>query len=585
MVDLWEDNERMSDVLALRRSAPDKPVYFDEAFEAAKENSENFAAFNFLQNSRKSVINEHLNNIYEKTGQRVSVPLDGLSSDDLVRNPNSAIRDLKKTYPDLEEIDPIQLEERAKIKSYESHRDYEDMARREKTWGGTAGGIIGSMAGLPKDPSNIIGMGLNPAKSFGLIKTALIWGGLFGTQRAVNEVANAEARDEIQPGYIESGEPYNEVGKSFLGGVFIGALPKAIGNVWGLARHGEWPTGIKDYGNHVMSEAQIEHTNTLAGAAGEAEHRQALSTALDQIGKGEPVRVHIDPEIVRNSRDLMGRLEGETPFTSPIPKEEQLRLTSEAEQLNTRYAELDRHLETLPEGKPEAAEQLAKVQQIEKELADAKTSTERKALSQRRDELLKDTTPEKLQAEAAPLEARRQAEAQMTNIESRLNEIQDQIAKTQTRTLTLAEGLRAVNVGQRDVVPRLNDPRHWMAAEMSLPTSNALVKNTTPEALEKLLASPEHRKAVMHDLEMAAKAHKIIPQSPEEAKRTTIGGENIARPAAEREPMITSGRPGQEVTKPLSEHLKDIKDLENASKELQNCLLPMAEQAGLNVAS
>lgn len=104
----------------------------------------------------------------------------------------------------------------------------------------------------------------------------------------------------------------------------------------------------------------------------------------------------------------------------PVVDERSWRLMSEEAQLRDRDAALAGQHE-IPAGSQEAAERLARVRQVEAELArDDLTSAERRALSQRRDQLLTDTTPEALHAQARPLEIQRQVEAQRANIAQRL---------------------------------------------------------------------------------------------------------------------------------------------------------------------
>jgi hypothetical protein len=79
-------------------------------------------------------------------------------------------------------------------------------------------------------------------------------------------------------------------------------------------------------------------------------------------------------------------------------------------------------LNSLAPGDPAAAATLARLEEIDRQLATALTAAERKALAARRDELLADTTPEKLQAAAAPLEQRRTLTAEQASIAARLSE-------------------------------------------------------------------------------------------------------------------------------------------------------------------
>lgn len=111
------------------------------------------------------------------------------------------------------------------------------------------------------------------------------------------------------------------------------------------------------------------------------------------------------------------RLEG-------APRIEELRLVSEEAALRTEDASLLRQLRDLPRGGVPAANILARLEVVERRLADETIGPEeRKALLQRRDELLTDTTPEKLKEQAAPLEQRRILQTQRERIAQRLEAI------------------------------------------------------------------------------------------------------------------------------------------------------------------
>ena len=77
--------------------------------------------------------------------------------------------------------------------------------------------------------------------------------------------------------------------------------------------------------------------------------------------------------------------------------------------------------------------------QVERELSEATTPEARRALSDRRDELLTDTNPETLQAAAAPIEQRRAAIAEQAVIDARLQEIENERSQAQLDQATSGE--------------------------------------------------------------------------------------------------------------------------------------------------
>ena len=136
-----------------------------------------------------------------------------------------------------------------------------------------------------------------------------------------------------------------------------------------------------------------------------------------------------DPELGRylaGGPEPPGIFKGEPGAVTSLPNvapEDFARLADEA-QLNERHSAVTAQLAALPEGDASAADRLNRLQAVEGQLADPDLMPgARKALMERRDQILVDTNPEALQAAAAPIEARRVLEAQQASIEARLGEL------------------------------------------------------------------------------------------------------------------------------------------------------------------
>jgi hypothetical protein len=140
-------------------------------------------------------------------------------------------------------------------------------------------------------------------------------------------------------------------------------------------------------------------------AAPLATKEAALRTAIAQVAEGRPVEVM--PVLDLHAIGMLGR---------------EAILRRQAGELDEFLGGLD----VSPDA-PAAADTLARLRAVESQLADENLDpvTERQ-LSQRRDELVTDTTPEALQELAAPLEIQRQAQAQRANITDMLAQIDAQ---------------------------------------------------------------------------------------------------------------------------------------------------------------
>ena len=103
---------------------------------------------------------------------------------------------------------------------------------------------------------------------------------------------------------------------------------------------------------------------------------------------------------------------------------EQFAAMSEEAALREQHASITEALAALPQGDISAADRLNRLDAVEAQLGnEGLEPAARKALQNRRDQILVDTTPEALREAAAPFEQRRALEAQQASIEQRLGEI------------------------------------------------------------------------------------------------------------------------------------------------------------------
>lgn len=108
----------------------------------------------------------------------------------------------------------------------------------------------------------------------------------------------------------------------------------------------------------------------------------------------------------------------------PVVAPEDFAALSKEAGLREQQADLEQKLGQLPAGDPSAVDRLTRLEVVERELTNENlTPQARRALSDRRDQILVDTNPEALQEAAAPIEQRRQLEAQHASVVSQLGEI------------------------------------------------------------------------------------------------------------------------------------------------------------------
>ena len=419
---LWQDSDQaLTD--AGRRSAPDLPVTFREGFSAAWSEGQLFSDNLAHGNAQAAGFDNYLGDVQQASGEDIRKQVYG-DADPLAAT-RRIVGKMKADNPGLMTVPDLTddaLEDRTVQASAAARQRYEQLSAREKGPGGGLGMFLGSAAATVADPINLVGAAVAPEVSAGILGAAAAWGTFGVASQTVNEALNARFREQAQPGYAASGAPVENIIGAGVGGAVLGAGTKVLGNLWTRVKTGSWPQSIRDAGNVVESEANIQTSNVLPGVEGEAAHREALSTSIDQILHGLPV------DVTAASRQLVSRLQAERPFALPVMDEQAVRLISEEAGLRERSGQLDTQLAALPKGDVSAADRLNRLQAVDNQIAEATDPAARRALNERRDQILVDTTPEALRAGAAPLEQRRALEAEQGQIGARLNDIQTQRA-------------------------------------------------------------------------------------------------------------------------------------------------------------
>jgi hypothetical protein len=286
------------------------PSEAEENFNAAWRDGQLFSQSIARQNARASVLGDYVDEIRAKTGNDLSkefipdVAGGGQTGVTNFTQANERVARLKADYPDLD-LDPIsedEIDKRAVAKAQAAHRTYESLQAGERTFGGSVGSFFGSAGAAATDPINILALGIAPeTKGISILSSALRWGALAGVSQAAIEFQSDQFKEQVQPGYTESGQPLREIGGAIIGGAAGGAGWKVLGNAWTRVKTGAWPTSVRDAGNIIESEANVANTNPFPGVEGEVAHREALIKTIDDILAGRPVDVgaQITPELVQ----------------------------------------------------------------------------------------------------------------------------------------------------------------------------------------------------------------------------------------------------------------------------------------------
>jgi hypothetical protein len=518
-LDLYQQDAR--DATAMQPGEKTQlPATFSEGFEAAWNEGRLFRQSVSGETARQQALQDHIDDVRRRTGHDLAKDIDysgsaegyALTADMLREQVNAAAR--KVGQP---ELDAGALDQAAIAKSRVAQADYASMAGREKTGGGTAGFVLGSLAGAVTDPINVLALPVAPAEGLGILATGLRWAAIGGVSQAAIEVAGQDFREKVQPGYLESGEPLLNIAEAAGGAAVIGGGLRAAGNAWTRVKTGQWPRSIRDAGNIVDSEANVLQTNRFPGVEGEAAHHTALQDAIDRLVGGEP----IEPDQKLGASVLASYDQKLEPILDALSRSHETRNLAEMERARA-------SAEPTPELPFERTARMAEADQAVESIA---TELEKLAQSVGYD----------ASYESADLAARISKMSQADALP-----VLDEFL---LRPRTLADTLPSVTAAAKE--------RRALAKALPEPMPPELAQELTPKALEDLRADPELDESILRDLDRlrAEKGDVEIPMG----EQINAAGERVA------------------VSRKIESVLAEADDRLAAAREIAACVGPQPE--------
>jgi hypothetical protein len=314
---LWTDPQRAV-APALDTSGRDLPTTFGETFSAAWSRNTLFSQDYFGENDRWSALSDYTDKIKAMTGRDVAAELDygtgefAPDSHAMLAQVNSKVAELNKQNPalELDPLSPEQFEQNAVAKRRKADADFEQTIDRPRGPGATVGRWLGAGAAGVADPINLAALPIAPEAELGIVASAVRWGAITGAAGVAGTALAAPYREQVQPGYVAGGGPLAEIAEQAAFGAAGGAafpiaravarpVVNRLADAWGRVRGQPWPTSVKDAGNIVSSQANINQSNIYPGIDGSAAHEQALAKTTNDILARRPVDVsqHITPEL------------------------------------------------------------------------------------------------------------------------------------------------------------------------------------------------------------------------------------------------------------------------------------------------
>lgn len=273
---------------ASNRIVQDLPAGFSESLATSWRFMTDWHSSVAYQASRAEALAVYGDDIYQRTGERLPTTAlgEGLISPDEF---NVSVAKLNEKLPvNLAPLSETDVDRMAVERMAKAKRQGELLGLREKTWGGTFGGLLGTLAGGIADPITAMTLPLGGAGELGVLGRALEFAGISGGSEAAIAALSAGERERAAPGSAK--EIPGEIASATVFGGLLGGAFGALGK-WLKAGDRTLPTSLRDEVNAGTSDAQINATNVFPTAEGEIAGRDAITKAVAQAAKGEPITV------------------------------------------------------------------------------------------------------------------------------------------------------------------------------------------------------------------------------------------------------------------------------------------------------
>jgi predicted nucleic acid-binding Zn-ribbon protein len=510
---LFEQDQTDSIADASRNSVGELPSTFTDRIDEAW-NQGRLVASSVSGSIRKSqALSDWMDEVKTKTGENLLAAFPDNPEAVTINDLNARLRQLRVKNPalDLPDLTDDELQRRADDIGRNQVSAAARMSRRETTFGGSVGGFLGSTGAALSDPVNMLAFPLAAPASFGVLGTALAWGAIAGGSQAVIEGLNAPSREQIEPGYIESGAPaLNVLGAAGMGSVLGGGF-KGLAAAWSRVKTGEWPRTIRDAGNVIENEAQIASTNRFPGADGEAFHRTELQRRIDELASGRP-------EFDQRPLPEGGILASYDAKLTPI-----MEARAKAAQASESAITFERDAARLPP----TMERLSEVQ-----LSEFRTAADQARQAA-------DAARARLDAEGLSVTAEREALAQrqsgLSSLQDNVAGLRDDLARAEQR---LADARSPIDDVTQTRLAAIDDQLKGASRE-----TRALLENERAQITETLAkTSPEDRRLIASLTAERNGLQKAVTRAEKELAKSTASVDRTGRRLTTREQAIPRRR-------------------------------------------
>jgi len=307
MVYLVDDTQRRA---ALQFAAARPVEGFDPGFIArffADMNAmREFSNSDAAGRHRDDIHSEFARDFYEESGLRIPNWFRATDDDtaaELEKQARSQFDTWKAAHPNSALAWPEEeaVTEGVITRARAARNESEVQARRSSSWSSAIGGFLGMATGAMADPINMLSVGFGAAGASGILRTALIEGGIGVASESLVQASTFDFKKQVDPEF-SAGDALIEIGAAGAGAAVFGAGVKGIAAIWRRAATGEWPRPVRDAAAVVAREAAIPASRLEKSAHGQSVYRAAVERAADDIVRGKPVEIPQEAFLASNAR-------------------------------------------------------------------------------------------------------------------------------------------------------------------------------------------------------------------------------------------------------------------------------------------
>ncbi|MGQ4274971.1 hypothetical protein [Terrihabitans sp. B22-R8] len=284
------------------------PVELGEGLSVAWREATEFSASNAQDILRLEIVSERMEEFERATGESVPLPFNlfgpASTAEAITEWADDEMPGLRERFShvSLPGLTSAEVGDEVRKRSGAARKGLTDLQKRPQTLGGSIGQFIGSVGGALRDPINLGSMVFGAGAATGILKTALVEGGIGMASQAAVEVASSDFKQSVDPKYGASDIAGN-IATAAAGGAILGAGIKGAAVAWRHVKQSSWPTSVRDAGNVIEAEDALQRSNPFSTSEAGLELRKGLEDTVSALERGEPIAPRLSEQALLDFDD------------------------------------------------------------------------------------------------------------------------------------------------------------------------------------------------------------------------------------------------------------------------------------------